>query len=47
MSIPLQGRYLFSKDAMKMLEFDKKQPAPSRQQQPIDEGKRIGGIYDQ
>lgn len=40
MSIPLQGRYLFSKDAMKMSEFDKGGLAPPRQQQPIDEEKR-------
>lgn len=39
MSIPLQGRYLFSKDAMKMSEFDKERLAPPRQQQAIDEGK--------
>ncbi len=39
MSIPIQGRHLFPKDAMKIPEFDKEQLAPSRQQQPIDEGK--------
>ena len=39
MSIPLQGRYLFTKDAMKVSEFDKEGLAPSRLQQPIDEGK--------
>lgn len=39
MSIPLQGRYLFSKDAMKMSEFDKELLAPSRRLQTIDEGK--------
>lgn len=39
MSIPLQGRHLFSKDAMKMSEFDKEPLAPSRRRQTIDEGK--------
>lgn len=39
MSIPLQGRHLFPKDAMKTLEFDKERLATSRRQQAIDEGK--------